>query len=130
MSVEELGKLSILDRCYYEAVKGALEGSGGQLAPAARRLGISLPTARKHAVRFGLWKIMPRVMTTKLLTIRALLRYLLHIMRHFRDLVIKIGCGQQHKPADPWLIDEGQEDRKSTRLNSSHIQKSRMPSSA
>ena len=27
-------------------------------------------------------------------------------------------------------LDEGQPDRKSTRLNSSHIQKSRMPSSA
>ena len=28
------------------------------------------------------------------------------------------------------LLSDGQQDRKSTRLNSSHIQKSRMPSSA
>ena len=34
-------------------------------------------------------------------------------------------------PKLPWFADLlGMEDRKSTRLNSSHIQKSRMPSSA
>ena len=36
---------------------------------------------------------------------------------------------QQH-PAEPWLWDHRWEDRKSTRLNSSHSAKSRMPSSA
>ena len=46
-------------------------------------------------------------------------------------------CLNASGPVDPWLapmavgdVERHVEDRKSTRLNSSHIQKSRMPSSA
>ena len=38
--------------------------------------------------------------------------------------------GRTHRLPDPFLVIATQKDRKSTRLNSSHIQKSRMPSSA
>ena len=57
MNVVELDNLKTKDRAYYEAIKSALVESGGKLAPASRKLGVSLPTARKYAIRFGLWPI-------------------------------------------------------------------------
>ena len=48
-------KLSILDRCYWVAIGGALQKTGGKLSLAAKLLDISNVTARKHAKRLGLW---------------------------------------------------------------------------
>ena len=44
------------------------------------------------------------------------------------DAITVVGCRDENAIIDE--IERGASDRKSTRLNSSHIQKSRMPSSA
>ena len=49
-------------------------------------------------------------------------------LREYAKLIVKIGANVQK--GQRVRLQAGVEDRKSTRLNSSHIEESRMPSSA
>ena len=50
-------------------------------------------------------------------------------LQRLRGLILRVEC-RAVKPECKAYLDDLRQDRKSTRLNSSHIQKSRMPSSA
>ena len=86
------------------------------------RLGVRLSLVR--ALRYEAQMLRVRMRAALSLSHRRRV----HQLRRRRALKINLGSGAV--VLDGWVNVDAVPDRKSTRLNSSHIQKSRMPSSA